>query len=75
MFGLNKGARTFIQKNFITVRNCFTNEGLIDFYFDASLHSNNDRFNNYEQLEELYFKALNRNEDHRKLTIKFHQRN
>ena len=33
MFALNKGARNFIQNNFIAVRNGFTNEGLVDFLF------------------------------------------
>jgi hypothetical protein len=31
MFGLNKDARKFILDNFITVRNGFVNDGLIDF--------------------------------------------
>jgi hypothetical protein len=33
MFGLNKDARKFILDNFITVRNEFVNDGLIDFRF------------------------------------------
>jgi hypothetical protein len=33
MFGLNKDARKFILDNFITVRNGFVNDGLIDFCF------------------------------------------
>ena len=34
MFGLDRGSRSFIQKNFITARNEFYNEGLIDYEFD-----------------------------------------
>ena len=34
VFKINTEARKFIINNFITVRNGFTNEGLIDFYFD-----------------------------------------
>ena len=33
MFSLNKMARYFVQHNFITVRNGFTNDGLNDFSF------------------------------------------
>ena len=33
MFALNKDARKFILDNFITVRNEFVNDGLIDFCF------------------------------------------
>ena len=36
MFSLNKEARHYIQHNFITVRNGFTNDGLIDFDFDSN---------------------------------------
>ncbi len=36
MFSLNKEARHYIHDNFITVRNGFTNDGLIDFVFDSS---------------------------------------
>jgi len=36
MFALNKETRKFLQQNFITVRNGFVNEGLIDHEFDCS---------------------------------------
>ena len=36
IFNLNKEARAFIQKNFVTVRNGFVNEGLIEYQFDCS---------------------------------------
>ena len=34
MFGVNKEGRTYIKDNFITVRNGFVNEGLIEYYFE-----------------------------------------
>jgi hypothetical protein len=45
MFSLNKDARKFILDKFITVRNGFVNDGLIDFRFrnEARL-----QFNNYD---------------------------
>ena len=36
MFTLNREARTYILKNFIIVRNGFTNEGLIEYKFDTN---------------------------------------
>ena len=48
MFSLNKEARTFLQNNFITIRNEFINDGLITY-------SLKNDFNSYEQLEKLYF--------------------
>ena len=48
MFSLNKEARTFLQNNFLTIRNEFINDGLITY-------SLKNDFNSYEQLEKLYF--------------------
>jgi hypothetical protein len=45
MFGVNKETRTFVQDNFITVRNEFVNEGLVVCEFDAYYQS---QFNNYD---------------------------
>ena len=45
MFALNKEGRKFILDNFITVRNEFVNNGLIDFCFDNMAPS---QFNNYD---------------------------
>lgn len=55
MFGVNKEGRNFIQNNFITIRNGFDNEGLIEFEIFSHLNS---QFNNYAQLEKLYFKVI-----------------
>lgn len=35
MFALNKSARGFIQDNYVTVRNGFVNEGLIEYELDC----------------------------------------
>ena len=45
MFTLNKEARKFILDKFITVRNEFVNDGLIDFCFGKEA---NKQFNNYD---------------------------
>ena len=45
MFALNKEGRKFILDNFITVRNEFVNNGLIDFCFDNKAPF---QFNNYD---------------------------
>ena len=52
MFALNKEARDFIQNNFITVRNGFVNDGLINHCFID--FSTGKDFDNYEKLETLY---------------------
>ena len=35
MFNINKEVRHYLLNNFITVRNGFTNDGLIDFVFES----------------------------------------
>ena len=35
MFACNKQARTFLQNNYITVRNGFVNDGLIPYCFEG----------------------------------------
>ena len=45
MFTLNKDARKFILDNFITVRNEFLNDGLIEFCFGKRPYK---QFNNYD---------------------------
>lgn len=52
MFNINKAGREFLINNFTAVRNGFTNEGLIDLYFEDALSS---YFNNFDKLEKLYF--------------------
>ena len=52
MFALNKKARDFMLQNFITMRNGFINEGLIDHIFDGDKQC---LFNTYEQIEKLCF--------------------
>ena len=44
MFGVNKETRTFMQTNFITIRNGFVNEGLIECEFESYEQS---QYNNY----------------------------
>ncbi len=48
MFTLNNQTRSFLVKNFISVRNGFINEGLITFYL-------NHDFESYKSFEQLYF--------------------
>ena len=48
MYALNMESRSFFEKNFITVRNGFINEGLITYDLRCD-------FNDYVQLERLYF--------------------
>jgi hypothetical protein len=66
MFKINKEGRKFIINNFITVRNGFINDGLIDIIFD---NDPSEQFNNYDKLEKNYFKALKRIMSNRILTI------
>jgi hypothetical protein len=66
MFACNKQARTFLQNNYITVRNGFVNDGLIPYCFDGY---SGKQFYHYEQIEKLYFQALTRNIENRLLTI------
>ena len=66
MFALNKYARSFILRNFITVRNGFVNEGLIEFKFDTFILP---LFNSYIKLEKLYFEVIKRNSQNRNITI------
>lgn len=49
MLGVNKEARKFIQKNYISMKNAFINEGLIVHALD------NSNVSSYEWLERLYF--------------------
>ena len=48
MFSVNKATRSFLLKNFITLRNGFINNGLITY----QIHHN---FDSYANLEKLYF--------------------
>jgi hypothetical protein len=66
MFACNKQARTFLQHNYITVRNEFVNNGLIPYCFDGE---SDKQFYHYEQIEKLYFQALTRKIKNRVLTI------
>ena len=66
MFALNKEARKFILNNFLSIRNGFENEGLIEYEFYEYLPT---IYNRYETLDKLYLKALSRNIQNRKLTI------
>lgn len=52
IFSLNKQARQFIEKNFIVLRNGFTNDGLIDINFSSDSLI---QFYNYDQLEKVFF--------------------
>ena len=63
MYSVNKRARNFLFDKFLTVRNIFTNQGLIDLDFGI------DRLNCYIMLEKLYFQAVKRNIENRILTI------
>jgi hypothetical protein len=67
MFTCNKKARSFLQHNYITVRNEFVNYGLIPYCFNE--WSSDKEFYHYEQIEKLYFQSLNRNIGNRVLTI------
>lgn len=66
MFTLNKKTRNFLQNNFITFRNGFVNEGLIEHEFDDY---ESFLFNSCVQLEKLYFEAIKRNIGNRNITI------
>ena len=65
MFAVNKKARTFVEHNFIAIRNEFTNDGLITNKIESSFYG-------YEQLEKLYFQALTRNVRNRVITIEIY---
>lgn len=66
MFALNKESRAFIIKKFTTIRNGFANEGLIELQFDESVYST---FNNYCELEKLYFEVIKRRKENRIITL------
>lgn len=66
MFALNKESRAFIIKKFTTIRNGFANEGLIELQFDESVYST---FNNYYELEKLYFEVIKRRKENRIITL------
>ena len=57
MFTCNKQARTFLQQNYITVRNGFVNDGLTSYFFNWNPGKH---FYDFEQIEKFYFQALNR---------------
>jgi hypothetical protein len=63
MFTVNKPARKFLLNKFISIRNGFINDGLIQYVLS------ND-FNGFLKLEKLYLSALKRNIENRILTIK-----
>lgn len=67
MFSVNKGTRHYIKHNFISVRNGYKNDGLIDFVFSSETIT---QFNNYEKLETVYFQALKRNLRNRIITFR-----
>ena len=48
MHGVNKEARNFLSQHYDSIKNGFINEGLIDYDLSCT-------FNDYEQLERLYF--------------------
>ena len=48
MFGVNKETRKFLCQHYISIKNGFINEGLI--VYDLECY-----YNDYEQLERLYF--------------------
>ena len=62
MFFVNKEARTFLLRHFITIQNGFINDGLIHYFISLD-------FNGYKQLEKLYFEALKRNMCNRIITL------
>ncbi len=69
IYGLNNETRSFLQNNFITIRNGFINCGLIPYNLDPTLEG-------FLKLEKLYFSALKRNVSNRILTlsIKIHDK-
>jgi hypothetical protein len=69
MFSLNKETRIFLQQHYITIKNGFINEGLID--YKISYEFNGFERLSYERLDRLYNKALNRNRSNRNFTIAF----
>jgi hypothetical protein len=73
MFTVNKATRNFLLDNFIAVRNGFTNEGLITHHIDLRHYSGilnfKEPFYQYDVLEKLYYKALERLICNRKITI------
>ena len=54
IFSLNNDSRSFLQNNFITIRNGFINCGLIPYKL-------NPTFDGFLKLEKIYFSALKRN--------------
>ena len=64
MFAVNKEARAFLVNKFITVKNEFINEGLIEYLIDSSYP-----FWGQMQIEKLYFEVIQRNVENRNLTI------
>ena len=64
MFTLGKETRTFLQRHYITIRNGFVNDGLVTYHFEDF-----QGFHKFVYLEKLYFEALSRNVDNRKITL------
>jgi hypothetical protein len=64
MFAVNKEARVFLVTNFISVKNEFINEGMIEYLIDSSYP-----FWGQIQFEKLYFEVIQRNVENRNLTI------
>ena len=62
LFSVNKEGKSFLERNFITVRNGFVNDGLVTCYV-------HDTFYDFVQLEKQYFKLLTRNIGNRVLTL------
>ena len=64
MHRVNKEARDFLKDNYVTVRNEFSNEGLIEYKLGNLVHRNS-----LKELELHIEKVIKRNNDNRNLTI------
>lgn len=65
IFSLNRQVRTFIQQNFIIIKNGYINKGLITCNFDI----NDGLFEKFDKIEKFYFQAIKRIPENRILTI------
>jgi hypothetical protein len=62
LFSVSSETRSFIENNFISIRNGFINEGLIIYQLRCDLF-------HIEQLETLYFETLKRNIKNRIISL------
>ena len=62
MFSVNKEGRSFLQNNYLTIRNGFINDGLISFVLKSD-------FNSLMEFEKLILSTLKRKIINRNLTI------